>query len=83
MGESEAVALAVEQGCMVVLDDRIARSKAKSVKLKVVGTIGLLRLAYNKGLINKVKLIQALRKLKEHGFRISDKIINEILNKLK
>ena len=83
MGESEAIALAVEHSCMVVLDDRIARSKAKSMKLKVVGTIGLLRLAYDKGLISKDKLIQALRELKEHGFRISDKIINEILKKLK
>jgi len=83
MGESEAIALAVEHGCMVVLDDRIARSKAKSMNLNVIGTIGLLRLAYNKGLINKDKLIQALRELKEHGFRISDKIINEALKKLK
>jgi len=83
IGESEAIALAVEHNCTVVLDDRIARSKAKSMKLKVIGTIGLIRLAYNKGLINKDKLIKALRELKEHGFRVSDKIINEVLRKLK
>ena len=83
MGESEAIALAVEHSCLVALDDRIARSKAKSMNLKVIGTIGLIRLAYNKGLINRDKLIKALRELKEHGFRISDKIINEVLKKLK
>ncbi|BAN90050.1 DUF3368 domain-containing protein [Aeropyrum camini] len=83
IGESEAIAVAVEHGCMIALDDRIARSKAKSMNLKVIGTIGLLRLAYNKGLIDKDKLIQALRELKEHGFRISDNIINEALKKLK
>jgi len=82
IGESEAIALAVEYGCTVVLDDRIARLKARSMRLKVKGTIGLLRLAYNKGIINKNKLIQALRELKEHGFRISDEIINEVLEKL-
>ncbi|WP_243637257.1 DUF3368 domain-containing protein [Aeropyrum pernix] len=83
MGESEAIALAVEHGCMLALDDRIARSKAKSMNLKVIGTIGLLRLTYSKGLIGRDMLIQALRELKEHGFRISDKIINEVLKKLK
>ena len=83
MGESEAIALAVEHNCMVVLDDRIARLKAKSMGLTVKGTIGLLRLAYDKGIIDKNKLIQALRELKEHGFRISDDIISEVLEKLK
>ena len=41
MGESEAIALAVECDCTVVLDDRIVRLKAKSMRLKVKGTIGL------------------------------------------
>ncbi|MEB3786920.1 MAG: DUF3368 domain-containing protein [Desulfurococcales archaeon] len=83
MGESEAMALAVERNCTVVLDDRIARLKAKSMGLAVKGTIGLLRLAYDKGIIDKYKLVQALGKLKEHGFRISDEIIINVLKKLK
>lgn len=66
-----------------MLDDRIARSKAKSMGLKVVGTIGLLRRAYDKGLIDKNKLIQALKQLREHGFRMSDEIVQEVLEKLK
>ncbi len=82
MGESEAIALAVEHNCMVALDDRIARLKAKSMELAVKGTVGPLKLAYDRGLIDKSKLIQALRELKEHGFRVSDRIINEILKKL-
>ena len=32
---------------------------------------------------NYNKLIQSLRRLKEHGFRISDEIINEVLKRLK
>jgi len=83
MGESEAIALAVEHNCTVVIDDRIARLKGKSMRLKVIGTIGLLRLAYDKGLLNKSKLAQALRELKEHGFRVSDEIINGVLKRLK
>ncbi|PUA34053.1 MAG: hypothetical protein B7O98_00395 [Zestosphaera tikiterensis] len=51
--------------------------------VKNKGTVGLLRLAYDKGLIDKGKPVQALRGLKEYGFRVSDKIINEALRKLK
>ncbi|MCE4608956.1 MAG: DUF3368 domain-containing protein [Desulfurococcales archaeon] len=83
MGESEAIALAVELDCTIILDDRIARLKAKSMGLIVKGTIGLLRLAYDKGIIDKNKLVQKLRELKEHGFRVTDNVINEILKKLK
>ena len=60
MGESEAMALAVERNCTVILDDRTAKLKAKSTGLAVKGTIGLLRLAYDKGYHHKYKLVQAL-----------------------
>ncbi len=83
LGEAEAIALAVERNCIVVLDDRIARSKAKSMRLEVIGTIGLLRRAYDKELMDKNKLVQALKQLREHGFRISDEIIREVLERLR
>ncbi len=53
------------------------------MRLAVKGTLGLLRLAYDKGIIDKNRLVQALIKLKEHGFRISNEIINEVLKRLK
>jgi len=66
----------------VALDDRIARSKAKSMGLKVVGTLGLLREAYDEGIMVKGMLIRFLKQLKHQGFRISDDVIHEILEKL-
>jgi len=83
LGEAEAIALAVERNCIVVLDDRIARSKAKSMRLEVIGTIGLLRRAYDKELMDKNRLVQALKQLREHGFRVSDEIIREVLERLR
>ena len=71
IGESEALALAAEHDCMAVLDGRIAGLKARSMGLTVKGTIGLLKLAYDKGVIDKNKLVKALRELKEYGFRVS------------
>ena len=83
LGEAEAIALAVERNYIVVLDDRIARSKAKSMRLEVIGTIGLLRRAYDKELMDKNRLVQALKQLREHGFRVSDEIIREVLERLR
>ncbi|MEB3780677.1 MAG: DUF3368 domain-containing protein [Desulfurococcales archaeon] len=37
----------------------------------------------DKGLLDKSKLVQVLRELKEHGFRISDDIISEVIKRLK
>ncbi len=82
MGEAEAIAIALEQNCTVALDDRIARLKARSMGLKITGTLGLLRKAYDKRLINKNTLVQALQQLRQHGFRISDNIIHDIIEKL-
>jgi len=41
-GESEAIALASEKACRIVLDDAKARSIAKRMNLKVIGTVGIL-----------------------------------------
>ncbi len=82
LGEAEAIALAIEQDCIVALDDRVARSKARAMGLKVIGTLGLLREAYDKNLVDKNTLVQTLRQLKQHGFRISDIIIREVIEKL-
>jgi len=48
--------------------------------LKAKGTVGLLRLAYDKGLIDRGTLVQALRGLKGHN--VSDRIIDEVLRNL-
>ncbi len=72
MGEAEAIAIALEQNCIVALDGRIARLRAKSMGLKITGALGLLRKACDKGLINKNTLVQALQQLKQYSFRISE-----------
>ncbi|AEM38526.1 hypothetical protein Pyrfu_0657 [Pyrolobus fumarii 1A] len=82
LGEAEAIALALEHGCIVALDDRIARSKARSMGLKVIGTLGLLREAYDTNIIDKDRLIQSLEQLRQHGFRISERVLRELIGKL-
>jgi uncharacterized protein len=61
-GESEAIVLAQELSAdFVLLDDRIARRAAQCLNLNVIGTVGVLLLAKDKGFVQAVKpLLDAL-----------------------
>lgn len=76
-GEAEAVALACELGCEIILDERKARTVAERMKLRCVGTGGLLIRAKNKGVIAAVKPL--LDKLADNGFHASDELRAKIL----
>ena len=77
-GESEAIALAIEQSVdRIILDDREARKVAESLGLRIIGTVGLLLLAQKKGFIDKVKpLIYEM--VESVNFRISKSLIDSI-----
>lgn len=80
LGEAETLTLAVEEEAdYVVCDDKLARSRAKTMGLNVIGTLRVLRLFFDVGLISKSELLRALEDLRTNGFRIS----NEIIDKLK
>jgi predicted nucleic acid-binding protein len=77
-GESEAIALAMELGdVLILLDDKKARRIAKQIGLKVMGTVGLLLRAKRKGVVTEIKPI--LDELQEAGFRISEALYQEAL----
>ena len=70
-GEAEAIALAKEIGAnLIILDDMLARSAARTGGLNVVGTLGLLRQAKVKGLVTELKPL--LDNLKSAGFYMGD-----------
>lgn len=80
IGEAETIAITVdERADYIALDDKLARRRAKSMGLNVIGT---LRLMYDAKLIDKHQLLKSLEKLKEIGFRISDEVINKTLRKI-
>ncbi len=78
-GEASALALAIEKKtATIILDDLRARKVAKSLKLKITGTLGVLVKAKQDGVIDKVKpLIDELRKT---DFRASETVIKKILD---
>ena len=50
-GEAEAIALAYERGCRIILDDRKARMVARQLGIQVTGTVGILLKAKQAGTI--------------------------------
>ena len=77
-GEASAIALAIEYSdVLLLLDDLKARKLATKLNLKYTGTLGIITKAKNKGLIEKVKPV--LDKIQKTDFRISEKILKEIL----
>ncbi len=78
-GETEAILLALKiNSDYVILDDKVARNKAASFGLKVKGTIGILRILYQKSLL-EIPPDKILIKLKRFNFRIKEDIYREIL----
>ncbi len=77
-GELEAIALARELGAVVVLDDLKARKAARLEGLNVIGTVAILRLLKEKGILRESveELFKALRSI---GFRIRPELFYEIM----
>ncbi|MCL1947926.1 MAG: DUF3368 domain-containing protein [Chitinivibrionia bacterium] len=68
-GESASIVLAMEtENSLLVLDDLQARKYAENIGLKKIGTIGLLQIASNLGIIDDFS--EVIEKLRELKFRI-------------
>jgi predicted nucleic acid-binding protein len=81
MGEASAIALALKNpGSRIILDERKGRKVAKRLGLKVIGTLGLVVKAKEKGIISSGK--EVLSKLENHGFWLSERMKNNILRRL-
>jgi uncharacterized protein len=78
-GEAEAIALAVESGAgLILLDERLGRRAAQRLGLTVVGTLGILIAAKDRGLLTAVRpVLDALRA--DAGFWVADELYNAVI----
>jgi len=76
-GEAEAIALASEKSCLLISDDKQARSAAKRLDVAVIGTVGVLVRAKQSGVILALKPI--LDDLELNNFFISRALREEAL----
>ncbi len=78
LGEASAIALAKEfDDVLLLLDDLKARKLALRLNIKITGTLGIIHKAKQMALIQNVKPL--LNKLLSTNFRISKKLIEEML----
>ena len=76
-GEAEAIALASEKKCLLITDDKQARSAAKRLGVTVIGTVGVLIRAKQNKIITGIKPI--LDAFDANDFRISRALREEAL----
>ena len=79
-GEVVAIALAAKLGYGVLMDDLQGRSAAAMLKLRVIGTVGVLILARERGLIPA--LAPLLEGLRASGYYLSDALIQAALQRV-
>ena len=76
LGEAEVIELAKEENAVAVIDEEDGRKAAKGENIKITGTLGLLRAAYENCLIEtKTELMELIRLLKESKFRVDDGLV--------
>ncbi len=72
-GEASAIAVAIDFGCGVLMDDRAGRRMAANAGVSVIGTVGVLILAKRKGLVQLV--MPLLECLAASGYFLGEEII--------
>ncbi len=76
-GERTALEYAIRKSAIVLIDERAGRMAAKNNHLNVIGTLGVLLLAKQQGLLPSIK--PKIFELKSSGYFISDLLISHVL----
>ncbi len=80
VGESEALIVYDEQKADILLmDERKGRSVAKQLKVRHIGTVGILMLAYDKGFIQAEGVKKCLDAMILNEIRLDEKIYNIVM----
>jgi predicted nucleic acid-binding protein len=75
-GEASAISLALEkENCLLIIDDNKGRKEAQRLGLNLTGTIGILIIAKQKGLIHSIS--EVIDDIQNTNFRLSENLIIE------
>jgi len=81
-GESEAITLAINKNMPLIIEEKKGRKIALNYGLSVIGFLGILILNIKKEFITKEEALIFLNKIIKNGFRISNKLVNEMLENI-
>ncbi len=82
IGESEAIALAVEMGLGLIIDEKKGRKVALGLNLDIFGLIGLIVLNHKKGFITIDDALDVFLAAKNRDFRVSAQLENMLMELL-
>lgn len=81
-GESEAIALAHEKKLPLIIDEKKGRKIAQNMNLKIIGLLGIVYVNIKKEFIMKEDAKVFLDDAITSGYRISQKLIDEMFENL-
>ena len=82
-GESEAIIYSDENKAdLLMMDEAKGRNVAKQMDIRVIGTLGILQLANEKGLMTGNEVRHTIEVLKANKRHISDELIESVLKNL-
>lgn len=83
-GESEAIIYSDEKGAdLLLMDEAKGRQVAKQMNIRVIGTLGILQLANEKGLMTGGEVRHTLEVFKTNQRHISDELMEMVLKKIR
>lgn len=77
-GEAAAIPLAARLGATLLCDDADARAEARRRELVVIGTLGVLLLAKDRGLVARIEPI--VRSMRSAGMYVAERLLREVLD---
>jgi len=77
-GEASTIALAIEIGGLLILDDQKARKLARDLKLDITGTLGVLLDATQSGYISSFERV--LTHVKQTNFYLTEELEQKLLD---
>ena len=82
LGESEAILLAKAKNLPLIIDEKKGRKIASNMGIKIVGLLGILYLNVKRVYMTKEEAQIFLNQVRESGFRISQRLIDEMFESL-
>ena len=78
-GESASIAMAIERGLPLIIDEKKGRRFAQKQGIEIIGLVGILRFLHLEGRLNYTEILAIIQKLNNSDFRISSKLLSLIL----
>ncbi len=84
LGESEAIILSDTGGAdLLLMDENKGRLVARQMGLHLMGTVGILKAAYEEKLLSYDEIVECISILKLYGRHISDRLFRQLLDSIR